>query len=296
MKKKMLAGCSLTLLVCFTVAGGFCYLLVHRTPGAYFDANGVRLYYTVEGEGAPVILVHGVAATADLNWRRPGVVRRLARHYRVVTFDLRGHGLSGRPVDPEQYGVQMTEDIVRLMDHLGFQKAHVAGYSLGGFLVLKLLTLHPDRVQSAAICAAGWKNPEDPSPIPNPYKAPPLEVTAPQQASMLLGMASGSKSLFHRVRSWIGDQLIDKNAKKALKSKYMELGVSREALKKIQVPAICMIGTRDGFLPLARELHAEAPAMELIEIAGATHFTLPFRGAFKSSLEDFFGRFPITGR
>ncbi len=288
MKKKLAIGFGVVLILCLGILGGFLYLLMHRTPGQYFESNGVPIYYTVEGRGEPVILVHGVAATADLNWRRPGVTRRLAKHFQVISFDLRGHGLSGKPAEPEQYGAQMMEDIVRLMDHLHIQKAHVAGYSLGGFIVLKLLAAHPDRVQSAALCGAGWKNPEDPAPIPNPYKAPAPEAAPPQQASILFFLPGDSKSLFHRIRSWIGDRLVDKAVIKALKKKYPELAVSREELQRIQVPALCVIGTNDGLLPLARDLHREKPALTYSEIPGANHFTLPFYGRFKTLLEDFF--------
>lgn len=79
MKKKLLLGCGFSLFLIIAVIGAFLFLLFHRAAGQYFDSNGVRLHYTVEGNGEPVILVHGLAANADLNWRYPGIIRLLAK-------------------------------------------------------------------------------------------------------------------------------------------------------------------------------------------------------------------------
>lgn len=263
------------------------FLIVHRVEGNYFDSNGVRIHYTVEGQGEPLVLIHGVAANADLNWRYPGVIRTLSKRFRVIAFDLRGHGLSGKPHNIDQYGTQMVEDIARLMDHLQIRRAHMAGYSLGGFILLKFLATHPDRVASAAICAAGWKNPEDPSPIPNPYKPPVFEKSSPPaQADM--SIAAAPKTLFHWVRSWVGDHIMDKSVKKALKEKYRDFAVPLSDLEKNHVPTLCIIGDRDGLLPLAYALRAHMSGLDFAEIPGAGHFTAPFRSQFKNNLQAFF--------
>lgn len=290
--KKVLVGAGAFAALCALALGVTTYLLVHRVEGSYFDSNGVRIHYTVEGEGEPVILVHGLAANADLNWRRPGVIRALSRHYSVIAFDLRGHGLSGKPQDPNAYGSEMFEDIARLMDHLKIERAHIAGYSLGGFLLLKFLAVHPERVQSAAICAAGWIDPQYPE-IPNPYRAPQKpQAVKPLQASVLPG-PQAAKMLFNRVRSWVGDQLVDKTAIKALEKTYVQFGVSQDELERNQVPAICFIGTHDGFLYLAEDLKAHMANLELVELDGSTHFTTPFYMQFKRELDAFFRKQPM---
>ena len=277
------------LLLCITVAafGGFLFLLLHRTSGHYFDSNGVQIFYTIEGGGAPVILIHGIAANADLNWRRPGITRALARDFQVISFDLRGHGLSGKPTDPEAYGSELVKDIVRLMDHLDLEKAHIAGYSLGGFIALKAVTTEPERFMSAAICAAGWKDPDDPSPVPNPYQ-PPKPPAAKETAQAAVFAFAQQKSLFHRIRNSIGDRLMDEVAKKAIKRSYEELAVHRSALELNTVPLYCAIGDRDGFLYLARDLADVAADVGYSEIHGANHFTLPFNSTFKRGLWNFF--------
>ncbi|HNR30311.1 MAG TPA: alpha/beta fold hydrolase [Candidatus Hydrogenedentes bacterium] len=335
MKKRLLIGCGgLTAVLALSVAI-FVFLLVDRAGGHYFNSNGARIYYTDEGAGEPVILIHGIGANADLNWRRPGVTRALAKHFRVIAFDLRGHGLSDKPAEPEQYGVQMVEDVPRLMDHLGIDQAHVAGYSLGGFLLQRLLVLHPDRVRSAAICAAGWKDPEDPTPIPSPYKSPedqpkPRSLVSPLRVGErwggsgdleTFGWASGavrrpattvatwaqpralhaailpladSKSLFHRARSWIGDQFMSRPVKKALKATYPELAVYEADLEAIRTPTLCIIGDRDGFRFLAEDLRLHMDGLEFVEVPGANHFTLPFFPRFKRDLVRFLTAHAMT--
>lgn len=285
MRRKLVLGLGAVTLVIAVGIGVLAYLVFHVTEGAYFDSNGVRVHYTEDGQGEPVILIHGIAANSDLNWRRPGVIRALARDFRVIAIDLRGHGRSAQPLDAAQYGTEMAEDVVRLMDHLGIEKAQVAGYSLGGFVLLKLVTMHPDRITSAAFCAAGWKNPEDPSPIPNPYTPPSAAAVA--RAVHYAAAGPEPRTLFNRVRSWVGDHIGNKAARKALKKSYPQLAVSRAELERIQTPGIDLIGSSDGFLPLAKDLEKNLPAIKLVMFDGANHFTLPFYPSFKKALRSF---------
>lgn len=127
-----------------------------RASAEEFDSDGVKIHYIVQGGGEPVILVHGLYSSALVNWELPGTAKELSRHFQVIMFDNRGHGQSGKPKEEDQYGVKMVDDVVNLMDHLHIAKARVVGYSLGGMMVMKLLALHPDRVQSAVLGGMGW--------------------------------------------------------------------------------------------------------------------------------------------
>jgi pimeloyl-ACP methyl ester carboxylesterase len=142
----------LGLLVCLPLA----FVGVTLLHADEFDSNGVKIHYVTKGKGDPVILIHGLYATGSGNWQGPGILPALATHYQVIALDLRAHGRSGKPEGEDQYGVQMAEDVVRLMDHLQLPKAHLVGYSLGGMIALKLLALHPDRVSSAVLGGMGW--------------------------------------------------------------------------------------------------------------------------------------------
>lgn len=305
-KRVLLVLAALVLVLAAATAGVLGWFL-HRTPGNVFDSNGVPIHYTDEGSGEPVILIHGVAANADLNWRKPGVVRALSGDFRVISMDLRGHGLSGKPTDPAQYGMEMIGDITRLMDHLGLEKAHVAGYSLGGFLVLKLLATHPERVRSAAVCAVGWSGEiRDVDDIPKPYgkpapvkrrvtEAPSPPIDAGETASpeaVTTGDAPDPpkprKNLLHRVRSAIGDFVVgDKRPIKAMKTSFPEFFVPREELLDNQVPTLCIIGDRDGLYFLGKELGETLAHAEYMEVQGADHLTTPASRQFQRALLSF---------
>ena len=121
---------------------------------SYFISNGVRIRYIEQGVGEPVILTHGIGATTEWNWVTPGVFQELAKSYRMIAMDLRGHGKSDRPRGVERYGHEMVLDVVRLMDHLKIDKAHIIGYSMGGAMIPKLLTICPERFLSATMAGS----------------------------------------------------------------------------------------------------------------------------------------------
>jgi pimeloyl-ACP methyl ester carboxylesterase len=126
-----------------------------------FLSNGVKIHYIEEGQGEPVLLIHGFSANAFVNWVLPGVFGDLAKHYHVIALDNRGHGGSGKPHEIEKYGPEMVEDAIRLLDRLKIEKAHIVGYSMGGFITEKLVIMHPERVICAVVGGAGWSRAED---------------------------------------------------------------------------------------------------------------------------------------
>src|SRR5260370_26191796 len=123
----------------------------------FFDSRGVKIHYTIHGKGEPVLLIHGFTVTYAIQWVYPGIASALTKNYQVIGFDCRGHGQSGKPHDAKMYGTEMVEDAVRLLDHLKIKKAHLVGYSMGGFIALKLAATHPDRVLSVTTGGAGWE-------------------------------------------------------------------------------------------------------------------------------------------
>lgn len=266
-------------------AGGFAYLALVRVEGAYFDSGGVRIHYTDEGAGAPVVLVHGFAANADLNWRRAGVTRMLAREFRVISPDLRGHGLSGKPLEPEAYGIELVEDLRRLLDHLDIEQAHIAGYSLGGIIGLKFAAEHPGRVASLAVCGAGWRDPEDDSDLPKPYSRPRVELPEHFRAAVI--PLSAGRPLAHRIRSWVGEHVNDFDALRACRKTWDALLAPPDAVEAIAAPVACIIGTEDGLLEMALLLHERFPETRLVLLPGANHLTTPMRRDFRRELRAF---------
>ncbi|MBA4099829.1 MAG: alpha/beta hydrolase [Rhodospirillum sp.] len=119
----------------------------------YVARDGVSIYYEVYGAGAPtVLLLPAWSIVHSRMWK--GQVAFLARHYRVVTFDGRGNGLSDRPKGARAYhSREFVADAIAVMDATATERAVVIGLSLGGHFAAMLAALHPERVESAILIA-----------------------------------------------------------------------------------------------------------------------------------------------
>jgi pimeloyl-ACP methyl ester carboxylesterase len=115
-----------------------------RTTG-YADVNGLHLYYEVHGSGSPLVLLHGGMLTIDLNFA--GLIPTLAADHTVIGVELQGHGRTA-DIEREITPAALASDVVALLDHLGIDRAHVLGHSMGGAVALELAVSHPDRVRS----------------------------------------------------------------------------------------------------------------------------------------------------
>lgn len=114
------------------------------------ERPGFATAYAVEGEGPPLLLIHGVGARLDA-W--DGVVAALGGRFTTIRFDLRGHGESSKPPGPYS-ATLFAEDAAALLDHLGIGRCHVAGHSLGATIALRLALDAPDRVERLALLSA----------------------------------------------------------------------------------------------------------------------------------------------
>ena len=217
-----------------------------------FDSAGVSIRYTVEGKGPPVVLVHGLTSSADMNWRMPGTIKVLAESFTVIAMDCRGHGGSGKPEKADAYGVQMAEDVVRLLDHLKVPKVHVVGYSMGGMIAMKLAVKHPDRLLSVALGGMGWL----------------------RDGSMLGALLTGR----HEKDDAGGPVLAARS--------FGELSVSEAEIKAVRVPLTVLVGDRDPCRRLYVEPLQEArPDWPVKIIDDAGHLTCVMKPQFKEELK-----------
>lgn len=242
----------------------------------FFDSDGVKIHFVEKGAGDPVVLIHGFSASYQMNWGLPGIIDALATNYHVIAIDNRGHGKSGKPHKVEQYGVNMVEDVVRLLDHLKIEKAHIVGYSMGGFITANLVARHPDRVVSAVIGAAGWyQNPEPHfalldkigdsleagtgiTPLlikltPEGQPAPTKEVL--KAASLMVMLMNDPKALAAAIRGMRG------------------LVVDRKELEENKIPTVAIVGSIDPLKDGVDEMAAVMNNLELVVIDGADHMT-----------------------
>jgi pimeloyl-ACP methyl ester carboxylesterase len=115
--------------------------------------NGVSLYYEVTGHGPPLVLAHGFAC--GLRTWEPQI-RALARSWRVVTYDVRGHGISEAPADPAAYSQPISvADLRALLEHLEIRRAAVGGLSMGGNIALNFALAHPEMVSGLVVADTG---------------------------------------------------------------------------------------------------------------------------------------------
>lgn len=140
------------------------------TDHHWTGSDGTKFHYVEQGEGTPVILIHGLTSSAVGNWFNTNIAQKLAKTNRVIAIDMRGHGETGP--SPEDSKGTMIQDIVEFMDHLKIDKAHIGGYSMGGATTTGLLKVAPERFITASIMGIGiketaeWegKTPRDPMP------------------------------------------------------------------------------------------------------------------------------------
>jgi len=246
----------------------------------YFDAGGVRIRYVDLGAGPPVVLVHGFTGTIERSWVNTGVLPDLARDHRVLALDLRGHGHSGKPHDPRAYD-EIALDVIRLLDHLQIEKSHVVGYSLGGIIVLKLLTTHPERFGRAVIGGAAYRRARAES-ADQATEAAAREIESGVYRALIVSTAPTDEppptEEAIRARSREIAASADVHAHAALMRARRALLVSDAEIAAVRVPTLAVVGAADPALPRVQAMARRWPGLEVEVVPGATHPTVHERG------------------
>jgi pimeloyl-ACP methyl ester carboxylesterase len=263
----------------------------------YFDSDGVKIHYVTEGQGEPVILVHGFTASIPVQWQLPGIFSKLTKDYQVIALDNRGHGKSDKPHDPKQYGPHMVDDVIRLMDHMKIDKAHVVGYSMGGFMTDYLLLKYPDRLLSATLGGAGWMQTGDERMAFIARLADSLE--AGKGLGPLLEQltpADRPKPTEEQINA-INQMLMLTNDTKALAACIRAipgLAVTEAALRGNKVPTLAIIGDKDPLKAGVDELQTCMANLKVVVIHGTDHMTCFTNPQFVSALKDFLAAHSAT--
>ena len=234
------------------------------TDGYFTTSDGVKIHYIEAGKptGAPVILIHGFSGTAHGNWFLNGIADALAAKHRVVAIDCRGHGKSEKPHDAAKYGPRMSQDVIELMDHLKIDKAHVHGYSMGGFIVTQLLDKHPERFLTAAYGGSGVPevDPEQKAKVPaDKSERDPKEAEA---SKTLAGSPDRDDEALRAVRAYAW--------------KPEERG--QIDLTKIKIPVLAINGEFDGPNAKTHRMQRELANFKNVVLPGKSHLTAIMAG------------------
>ena len=235
----------------------------------FFESQGFRIAYDDDGDGDPIILLHGFAADRRNNWRLTGWTRLLVNAgFRVISPDARGHGRSDKPTDPADYApAGIAGDVIRLMDHLDIKKADLFGYSMGGRNAAWLLTKKQSRLNSVVIAGAGEnlltsKANKDAKSLAVPRMVPIYEKVTK------IGGRTGALSA-------------------CLLGSFPS--IPADAFQKVRTPTLVIAGSRDTTAGSPMPLADAIPRAKGVIVPGRTHLSVITDGFFKGAVMGFLG-------
>ena len=242
-----------------------------------FHNGAVEIAYLDEGEGDPILLVHGFASSKNVNWVYPTWVSELKKHgRRVIAFDNRGHGDSTKLYDAAQYEIAiMAGDIVALMDHLKLERADVMGYSLGSRMTAVLARSQPQRLRSAILGGIGIGLIEGGGPgesVAEALEAPSLDDVTDPVGRTFRAFADQTRS--------------DRRALAACLRGSRRLMTTDEAAG-IAVPVLIAVGTSDEIAGSAQALGKIIPGSQVLEIPNRDHMRAVGDKVYKSGVLEF---------
>ncbi len=270
---------------------GMSSLVFGQSPSdQFFDSNGVRIRYIEQGAGEPVVLVHGYTGTAEANWVASKVFDELAKNFRVIALDCRGHGKSDKPHDPKQYGQEMALDVVRLLDHLKIRKAHIVGYSMGALITAKLLTMKPERFPTATLGGqGGLLDPTETDLKLHDQLAADMEKGSLRSLILALTPKGQPAPTDEQIKQSETSLLSGKDtaALAAVARSLRDLKITEAQVAAIKVPTLAIIGTADPLIEYVNKLKKAMPALKVVPVEGARHITAFGRPEFIQALQEF---------
>lgn len=230
------------------------------------DGVSIAVYQWNEGGRGSVVLHHGYAASAALNWVGPGIVDALVRAGRhVVAVDARGHGESDKPHDSALYGESnMARDLLGVVAQLGLREFDLVGYSMGAIVALIAAAQRPAGLRRLAVGGVGEGvvvcGGVDSRVLPPRILAESLEADAPAP-----DLHPGAAAMVAFVSAIGGDR-------KALAAQARAVHAAPIALERIAVPTLLLAGSEDPLAMRPEQLAQAIPGARL-ELVSGDHLT-----------------------
>jgi pimeloyl-ACP methyl ester carboxylesterase len=242
-----------------------------------FLSDGLELAYLDEGQGRPVLLIHGFASNKSVNWTYPGWVETLTRAgRRVVAIDNRGHGESAKSYDPADYALGlMAEDVRRLLDHLEIERADVMGYSMGARIAALLALAHPTRVRALVLGGMGYGL------VAGMANGEP--IAAALEAGSLAEVSDPTGRAFRQ----FAEQTKGDLAALAACMRSVRQPLSEAEVARIAAPTLIAVGSRDLIAGSPSDLAALMPNASVLEIPGRDHMVAVGDRVFKQGVVQF---------
>jgi pimeloyl-ACP methyl ester carboxylesterase len=247
-----------------------------------FRHDGIDIAFLDEGEGEPIVLVHGFASTAQVNWLHPGWIATLTRAgRRAIALDNRGHGASSKLHDPAAYhSARMAEDVRALLDHLGVGSADVMGYSMGARIAAFFALAHPSRLRRAVLGGLGIRLVDGvglPESIAEALEAPSLAEVRDPTGRTFRAFAEQTKSDLAALAACI------RGSRQTL---------TRAEVATIRAPVLVAVGTKDTVAGSAHELASMLPSGRALDIPGRDHMLAVGDKVFQSAVLSFLAQKP----
>jgi pimeloyl-ACP methyl ester carboxylesterase len=247
-----------------------------------FHNGSVEIAYLDEGEGDPIVLVHGFASSKNVNWVYPAWVSTLTKAgRRVIALDNRGHGDSQKLYDPEEYHIGiMASDVIALMDHLKLDRADMMGYSMGGRITAYLGNRHPQRLHRAILGGIGIGLIEGRGPGENVATA--LEADSLDDVTDPVGRT---------FRAFADQTRSDRRALAACLRGSRRL-MTRDEAAAIRVPVLIAVGTTDEIAGSAHRLAEIIPGSQVLDIPNRDHMRAVGDRVYKEGVLEYLARQP----
>ena len=261
---------STTAFVCFVwiLVGGAALLGVTEdgvapdpSSSSFRASDGVRIHYLEKGRGTPVLLIHGYTGSARGNWFSNGVAEALSKTHRVVAIDVRGHGESDKPREASAYGAHIWQDALELLDHLGIDRAHVHGYSMGGAITTQLLAHAPERFITASYGGSG------------------VRETDPEWVAKVPADVEGTDPLEAEARSTLGaSPTRDDEALALVRQTFRDAFATDLDLASLDLPVLAINGEFDAPNSRTHRMSRELRHFKSVVLPGKSHLTAIMAG------------------